>query len=461
MKFLARCASSLFLLWLGGVHAAPLATPISAQKEIAPLGISCPQGLPEKVRCLAGVDSAGAHYLIAIPDRWNNVLVLHSHGGPLLGAPTSERVAEDLKRWKVVVRAGYAWAGSSFRQGGVAVRAAAEDTERLRQIFNHWVAAPRRTILHGQSWGASVAAMAADMFSSQSPLGLPYDGVLLTNGVLGGGTKSYDFRLDLRVVYQYVCNNHPLPTEPQYPLWMGLPKGATLNSAQLAERARECLGLGLSAGQRTPLQARNLKTIVDVIRIPERSVLGHLSWATFLFRDIALNRTNGRNVFGNQGVRYTGSADDDALNSGVARYGVDPEAVAIFANDTDPTGRISAPVLSASAIYDPTAFVELQDTFLRTMQKAGTADHLVQTFTSDDEHSYLSDPVYTALLALLLQWVDDGKKPTPKQVSDECAAQEVRFGTGCRFLPDFKPMPLESRVPARGYTPVQQERSNK
>ncbi len=341
------------------------------------------------------------------------------------------------------------------------MRAAAEDTERLRQIFNHWVAAPRRTILHGQSWGASVAAMAADMFSSQSPLGLPYDGVLLTNGVLGGGTKSYDFRLDLRVVYQYVCNNHPLPTEPQYPLWMGLPKGATLNSAQLAERARECLGLGLSAGQRTPLQARNLKTIVDVIRIPERSVLGHLSWATFLFRDIALNRTNGRNVFGNQGVRYTGSADDDALNSGVARYGVDPEAVAIFANDTDPTGRISAPVLSASAIYDPTAFVELQDTFLRTMQKAGTADHLVQTFTSDDEHSYLSDPVYTALLALLLQWVDDGKKPTPKQVSDECAAQEVRFGTGCRFLPDFKPMPLESRVPARGYTPVQQERSNK
>ena len=37
------------------------------------------------------------------------------------------------------------------------------------------------------------------------------------------GTRSYDFRLDLRVLYQQLCNNHPLPQEPQYPLWMGLP----------------------------------------------------------------------------------------------------------------------------------------------------------------------------------------------------------------------------------------------
>ena len=34
-----------------------------------------------------------------------------------------------------MVKAGYAWAGSTFRQGGVAVRDAAEDTERLRGIF--------------------------------------------------------------------------------------------------------------------------------------------------------------------------------------------------------------------------------------------------------------------------------------------------------------------------------------
>ena len=52
--------------------------------------------------------------------------------------------------------------------------------------------------------------------------------------VLGGGTRSYDARLDLRVVYQFICRNHPLPDEPQYPLWQGLSASSTLTRAELA-----------------------------------------------------------------------------------------------------------------------------------------------------------------------------------------------------------------------------------
>ena len=71
-----------------------------------------------------------------MPDPWNGVLVLHAHGGPALGAPDPKSSVEDLQRCQFVPRAGYAWAGSTFRQGGVAVRSAAEDTERLRRIFD-------------------------------------------------------------------------------------------------------------------------------------------------------------------------------------------------------------------------------------------------------------------------------------------------------------------------------------
>jgi len=117
----------------------------------------------------------------------------------------------------------------------VAVRAAAEDTERLRQLFVAHVGAPRRTLLHGQSWGASVAAQAAEMFGHTAPGARPvYDAVLLTSGVLAGGTRAYDMRLDLRVVYQHLCGNHPRPDEAAYPLWMGLPAGATLTREQLS-----------------------------------------------------------------------------------------------------------------------------------------------------------------------------------------------------------------------------------
>ncbi|HEX7441910.1 MAG TPA: hypothetical protein VF319_17630 [Caldimonas sp.] len=194
------------------------AQPAAAQRALPlPAPSHCPEELPAETRCLAGRDALGAFVPFAVPKAWNGIAIVHAHGGPELGPPKPERGVEDLKRWAVMVKAGYAWAGTTFRQGGVAVRSAAEDTERLRVLFNETVGTPRRTILHGQSWGAGVAARAAEFYPTS------FDGVLLTSGVLGGGSDSYDFRLDLRVVYQALCANHPAADEPQYPLWQGLP----------------------------------------------------------------------------------------------------------------------------------------------------------------------------------------------------------------------------------------------
>lgn len=418
--------------------------------EPAPTATACPTGVPASARCLSGRDSAGAYYLIAMPEKWNGDLVLHVHGGPPLEAPTPARAIEDLERWNIMVKAGYAWAGSTFRQGGVAVRAAAEDTERLRHIFIDQVAVPRRTILHGQSWGGGVAATGAATYTAQTNGGkAPYDAVLLTSGVLAGGSYSYDFRLDLRVVYQYLCHNHPRPDEPAYPLNIGLPAGSLLKPADLAARANECLGLAKPAAQRSPEQARKIRTIENVIRIPASSIQSHLGWATFHFQDIVQKRTGGASPFGNIGVRYVGSDDDAALNAGVLRYAADPRAVATFAADTDPSGKIPVPVLTMRGTKDPTAFVEMADFFGRTMASAGTADHLVQTYTNDATHSYLSDPAYVTVMASLLDWVDKGVKPTPQSIAARCPSFEAEFGAGCRFVPDFVPGALESRVSPR------------
>ena len=101
-----------------------------------------------------------------------------------LGEPREERVVEDLQRWSVMLRAGYAWAGSTFHQGGVAVLSAAEDTERLRSIFVQHFGPARRTILHGQSYGGGVASKAAELYAAVDGRPGPYDGVLLTSGTL-------------------------------------------------------------------------------------------------------------------------------------------------------------------------------------------------------------------------------------------------------------------------------------
>ena len=427
---------------VAAVHAASHAGASAAvPNDPAPQAASCPAKVPAGARCYNGRDSAGAPYWIAIPEHWNRVLVMHAHGGPEIEAPTLARSAEDLERWAVMVKAGYAWAGSAYRRGGYGVTMAAEDVERLRRVFVHRFGQPRRTLLHGQSYGGGVAAKAAEIYGPVPGAKAAYDGVLITSGVLGGGVSAYQFRLDLRVVYQFVCANHPRPSEPQYPLWMGLPADSTMTRAELSERVKECTGIGTPASQRTADQNARLATIVAVTHVPQRTLVSHLAWATWLFRDLTQMRLGNRNPFDNMNVVYRGSSDDTALNAGVLRYRADPQAMGALAEDSRPTGRLRLPVLTLHAIHDPTASVELEGVYREIVDSAGASQWLVQTFSDEAEHSYLSDPEYPALLGALLDWIDRGDKPTPRAVADRCARHEATFGAGCRFLPDDRVRP--------------------
>lgn len=409
--------------------------------EAAPQAQACPKGVPDGARCLRGQDSASSHYLIVMPAKWSGVLVVHAHGGPSLGTPQTTRADEDIARWAITVREGHAWAGSVFRQGGFAVTTAAEDTERVRRIFVDHVAKPQRTLLHGQSWGAMVATRAAEMFPKS------WEGILLTSGVVAGPV-TYDFRLDLRAIYQHLCRNHPRPDEPQYPLAIGLPVDSKLTNADLIARADECLGVRKPAAQRTPEQAQKLKTIVDVLKIPENSVIGHLNWGTFTLRDVVI-KNGGASPFENHKVRYTGSANDAALNAAVPRFQADPQAVARFAADVDHRGRFVVPVLSAHGIGDATVFVEGTDTLRQRMVAAGNGARLVQTYVDSSEHSYWGDAMYPPLFEALLNWVEKGQKPTPLSVAERCKQLRSAQSADCKFLPDYTAKPLASRIHPR------------
>ena len=445
-----RCAGLVLLLGCAGAFGAAGDASLAAaadQPEIAP----CPAGQAPGTQCRRGRDSMGAHYWLAMPAQWNGTLVVHAHGGPELGVPKAQRPADDMTRWSIWTRAGFAYAGSGYRQGGVAVRSAAEDTERVRQRFVAQFGAPKLTVLHGQSWGAGVAVKAAEMARQANPDKPAFDAVLLTNGVLGGGVHSYNFRMDLRVVYQALCNNHPRPDEPSYPLWQGLPLDSKLTRKELEERVDACTGVRKPAVERSPEQQAKLDTLLRAVKIQERSLVGHMNWATWHFQDIAWHRMQGRNVFGNENVQYGLKGQDDALNGSVARYRADPLAVAAFAQDADAEGRIAVPVLTMHATKDPIAFVELESFFRERMVAGGQGGNLVQVFTDDSEHSYLSDAQYVTAIAALLEWTQGGAKPTAVAIARRCPAVEPVFepAKSCRFMPDFSPAALTSRVPPR------------
>lgn len=132
---------SLILKRLSLIGAACLLGSMAATAQVAPAAAAAPEAHPcpaevaKGSQCMTGRDSAGAYYWLVMPPAWNGTLVVHAHGGPELGTPKVERAAEDATRWSIWSRAGYAYAGSGFRQGGVAVRTAAEDTERVRTLF--------------------------------------------------------------------------------------------------------------------------------------------------------------------------------------------------------------------------------------------------------------------------------------------------------------------------------------
>jgi hypothetical protein len=411
-----------------------LSVPHGALAEaVEPRRIDCPATAGRGTRCVSGQDDNGAWYVAAVPPNWNRRLIVHAHGGPRTGAPEATDPLEDLDRFSVMVRHGYAWIGSTYRRGGYGVRMAAEDTDNSRKIFWSLYGRPDRTLLHGQSWGGNVAAKASELHIGSAESGWNYDGVLITNGIVSGGTRAYGFRADLRAVYQYYCANHPAADEPAYPVWQGLPLDSRMTRAELRRRIETCTGVDRPADRRTPDQAARLRDILAVTGVAEAQLVSHMTWATFLFQDMVLLRLDGRNPFDNSATVYSGSSDDAALNAGVQRFSADPEGVAMLAHDADLSGQITRPTLTLHALHDPTVSVAVEAIYAATVSAAGRSEWLVQVVTDESDHSKLSDASYMTALDALEGWIDRGLAPDPASFQARCGTNWVRQGP-CLFI---------------------------
>lgn len=421
---------------LMALPAAASSTPTEARAATTGIpfaSVPCPEALSEHASCHAVREARGAVVLVAMPRAWNQRLVVHAHGGPRLGKPALAETLEDLSRFAVMVREGYAWVGSSYRRGGYGVRVAAEDVEQSRRMFEAQWGAPQRTLLHGQSWGGNVAAKLAELHALDDEGQPRYDAVLTTNGVLSGGTRAYGFRADLRAVYQYYCGNHPAEGEPDYPLWMGLPEESPMDRAQLEARVNACTGLDRSPKQRTPAQSAALRDILAVTGIREDTLVAHLAWGTFHFRDLVQRHLGGRNPFDNRQTRYVGSADDEALNTGVERFEADPIALARLGYDADLSGLIVLPTLTMHAAGDPVVSPSAQHAYAAVVAAAGRSTLLAQVRTDESDHSRPSDASVSTALRGLERWLDTGVAPDVDALQEECVAQ-APTPADCRFL---------------------------
>jgi hypothetical protein len=388
----------------GAVGAESAALPFAA--------VECPRALDGKAACHAARDERGAWVVVAMPTQWNRRLVVHAHGGPRLSEPTADESLGDLERFAMMVRDGYAWVGSTYRAPGYGVRRAAEDVDRSRVAFWERWGRPERTFLHGQSWGGNVAAKLAELGALGADGTTHYDGIMTTNAVLSGGTRAYGFRADLRAIYQYFCRNHPAPDDVAYPLWQGLPKGASMSREALVLRVDDCTGVDRPPRQRSPEQAARLRQILAVSGVAEAQLTSHLAWGTFHFQDLVHRHLDGGNPFDNAAKQYRGSDDDAALNAGIERFTADRRALDRLGWDADLTGLILVPHVAVHGRLDPVVGYRALETYAATVGAAGRGHLFFGWVTEESDHSQPSEATYLSALATLEVWLDTGARPT-------------------------------------------------
>jgi pimeloyl-ACP methyl ester carboxylesterase len=398
----------------------------------SPDTVSCPEAIAAIAVCYTTKVDTGAYLLAAVPRHWNGNLIVFAHGGPRPVQPSATYGMGSLRRYGLEVNLGYAWIASTYRYLGFGVQQSADDTDQARQYFINHFDKPKRIIIHGASYGGLVGAMLIERY------GANYDGAFFNSGMLAGAVAGYQFRADLRAVYQYYCKNLPRAGELQYPIWWGLPVESRMTLDELTGRIDECTGITTSAATRTELQKRNLANILAVGGFRESVLIRHMQYGTFNFRDIA-NITHGKSPFSNVHSVYRGSDDDEALNRGVIRFEADAAGVAALKADAEPKAALGIPLMAIHSINDPQVSVNAE-AFYRDLAKAtGSADKLVQAYTDENEHTAQSDAEIAAALDSLMQWIESGTHPSPQSIATACENLRVKLTGPCRYRPDFEP----------------------
>nr|ACN58924.1 putative membrane protein [uncultured bacterium BLR7] len=431
---------------LAGLGLLALASPAVAQDVKGMDTVACPKAVAAIATCYQTKIETGAYLLAAMPKSWNGNLVVFAHGGPSTEPPEADDNAGSLQRYNISVKLGYAWIATTYRKEGFGVAMAASDVEDARKFFVDHFPKPKRTLMHGASYGGLVGTKLLETYVKKNADGsMTYDGAFFNSGAVGGSVANYEFRADLRAVVQYYCMNLPKPDEAQYPIWQGLPTDSKLSLKQVADRIDECTGVAKKADMRNPEQQKRLTNILNVMRIPESMLVRHMQAATFVFRDINERLGKGKSAFSNIGVTYKGSDNDQALNSGVARFEADPAAVAALRADGVASGNILIPVVSIHSLNDPQAAVEHQAEYAAKVKAAGKSDLLVQNYTDENIHVGQSQPEMASSINALQAWIDKGTKPTPQSIAAACESLKTAEDNRCRWHSDYQPKPLNTR----------------
>ena len=142
----------------------------------------------------AEVSGLTAKYQIQVPARWNQTLVLYSHGYNSFTVPLDPTDAGDPVTGAYLLKQGYALAGSAYARAGWSLQQAFQDQIALLDLFDSTFGKPQRTIAWGHSLGGMITAGLVQLFPDRFTAALPMC------GVVAGGPGVWNQGLDSELV---------------------------------------------------------------------------------------------------------------------------------------------------------------------------------------------------------------------------------------------------------------------
>lgn len=183
-------AVAVAALLAGGTPAASASQQIPATAHVT----AAPSG---PVRTFTGY-LGGAAYRVAVPDPWNGVLILWSHGDYTSGfvpPPDQINLANQPATAQWLEGHGYALAASNYSTpADWAVQQALTDQIALLNWFGQNVGPPTRVISAGNSEGGLISVLLAERNPGR------FSGVLSECGAVAGGSELFNATLDMQFV---------------------------------------------------------------------------------------------------------------------------------------------------------------------------------------------------------------------------------------------------------------------
>jgi len=381
-------------------------------------------------------EKQGAFFQITVPTVWNGDLVINNHGfdfnapapNPGLGPLAALQLSE-----------GYAVAASSYSNCCWTLFSTKRDLNRLLGIFEDNFGTPDEVIVHGGSLGGIVSAQAVEKMNTAPVGAYPICGAL-------AGSRSWDGAIDLRLVYDAICNSVPGGALPGGATGLpapGFPAGG-LSNVQIATAVNTCTGVLLPAAFRTPAQQARLDQIKAVTTLPENFIVTDMVFVTNGLSNLiwAPDKLDGGQGVGNIGVTY----NDAAIDASIQRVASTNKPRKELEKNFTPKGDVgSTKIVSIHTDGDGLVIVEQEKEYQDVVPAANLTTAIVNE--AGNTHCGFTQGELVAGWESLRGWLAGGPQPTAASIQATCLA--IAPAAQCRIDPGYVLADMDTRIPPR------------